>query len=341
MSFKIGWVGCGRHATQMLLPQLAPNNVTLAAVCDVNPLAAQAAATHYGVSAVYNDYRQLLEHPGLHAIGMAVGPELHQTIAIAALQRGLPVFIEKPPGGSAKAAREIAATAHRAGVPAYVGFMKRYSTGNKIAGNILRSGDFGPILGFQGNYLTAPGYFSGAVDYSSFYLHHCVHYMDLMPWLVGAEISDLQARAFEHQPGRLLAHLNMTFANGALGTLVMGTVQSRGTPMENITVMGDHQRIEVNNVINVAWHRDPPFKAEDDAARLDNSCDTLCWSPNFTAAANEDHKGYHALLRDVFRGMKGKSSQAPTIEDGAQAMLNLERMIVAIEQQLHNPSLSH
>lgn len=335
MSFNIGWVGCGRHATQMLLPQLAPNDVTLAAVCDLNPQAAQAVATHYGVKAAYSDYQQLLDHPGLDAIGMAVGPELHKVIAIAALKRGLPVFIEKPPGGDVAAASEIAAAARSAGVPAYVGFMKRYSTGNKIAGNILRSGDFGAVLGFQGNYMTAPGYFTGAVDYRSFYLHHCVHYMDLMPWLVGAEITDLQARALEHQPGRLLAHLNMRFANGAIGTLVMGTVQSRGTPMEAITLMGDHQRIEVNNVINVAWHRDPPFKAEDDAARLDNASDTLCWTPNFTAAANEDHKGYHALLRDVFRGMRGEPSHAPTIEDGVRAMTNLEAMIMAIEQQLH------
>ncbi|MBK0002871.1 Gfo/Idh/MocA family protein [Erwinia sp. S38] len=334
MSLTIGWVGCGRHATQMLLPQLAPNNVTLGAVCDLNPQAAQDVARHYGVSAVYSDFQQLLAHPGLDAIGMAVGPQQHEEFAIAALKRGLPVFIEKPPGGSAEGAQAIAAASRSTGVAAYVGFMKRYSTGNKIAGNVLRSGDFGDVLGFQGNYMTAPGYFTGAVDYTSFYLHHCVHYMDLMPWLVGAEIVDLQARALEHRPGHLLAHLNMAFANGAIGTLVMGTVQSRGTPMENITVMGNHQRIEVDNVINVAWHRDPPFKAEDELARLDNASDTLCWTPNFTAAANEDHKGYHALLRDVFRGMKGESSQAPTIEDGVRAMQNLERMIAAINQQL-------
>ena len=97
--------------------------------------------------------------------------------------------------------------------------------------------------------------------------------------------------------------------------------------------MGDHNRVEVANVINVAWHRDPPFKAEDPSATLDPGCDTLTWSPNFTAAANEDHKGYAALLADVAAGLSGQESGAPTIADGVTAMATLDRMIALLEAQ--------
>ena len=97
-------------------------------------------------------------------------------------------------------------------------------------------------------------------------------------------------------PGKLLLHVGFGFASGALATVVMGTHQSRGTPMEWWQVMGDHKRVEVRNVHEVRYYRAPAFKAADPAATLDPAQDALVWEPNQTAAANEDHKGYHALL---------------------------------------------
>lgn len=329
---KIGWIGCGRHASQMLLPQLGRNDIRIAAVCDVDEAARTRVAAQYGVEAVYGDYEALIAHEGLDAIGMAVGPDIHRRASLAALGRGLGVFMEKPPAADAAGAREIAAAAEAAGRPVLCGFMKRYSTGNRIAKNII-GGDFGPVLGILGSYMTAPTYFRGEVDYTGFYLHHCVHYMDLMPWLVGAPFADIAVRRIEHEPGKLLFHMSVTFQNGAIGTIVMGTVQSRGTPMEFVEVMGDHKRVEIENVINVTYHRDPPFKADDPAATLTDSADSLTWTPNFTAAANEDFKGYNALIADVAAALKGEASAAPTIADGVAAMENLERMIAVLDKR--------
>jgi myo-inositol 2-dehydrogenase / D-chiro-inositol 1-dehydrogenase len=107
----------------------------------------------------------------------------------------------------------------------------------------------------------------------------------------------------------------------------MGTVPSRGTPMGQITMMGEHNRVEVDNSIKVAWHRDPPFKAKDPAASLCPACDTLVWQPNLTTAANEHHKGYATLIAEVAKDLAGEATPAPTIADGVAAMANLERMI--------------
>ena len=43
-----------------------------------------------------------------------------------------------------------------------------------------------PLLG---EYMTAPTYFEGDPDYSGFYLHHCVHYLDLVPHLMGRPVA--------------------------------------------------------------------------------------------------------------------------------------------------------
>jgi myo-inositol 2-dehydrogenase/D-chiro-inositol 1-dehydrogenase len=166
----------------------------------------------------------------------------------------------------------------------------------------------------------------GNPDYTGFLLHHCVHAMDLVPWLMGEEVASVHARRHEMAPGKLLLHVSFAFASGALATVVMGTHQSRGTPMEWWQVMGDHKRVEVRNVHEVRYFRAPAFKADDPAATFDPAEDTLVWEPNLTAAANEDHKGYHALLAAFVRCVAGEASDAPTIAEGARAMRVLEAM---------------
>lgn len=331
MTFRIGWIGCGRQAREMLLPHLVTmDNVHLAALADIDRDALSKTAASYNVESAYTDYADLLGHRSLNGIGMAVGPKAHQDIAIRGLERGLPVFMEKPPAADLAGARAVAKAAAKAKKPVLVGFMKRYSSGNKIAKNLLNGDGFGQCLGITASYMTAPTYFEGDSDYSGFFLHHCIHYLDLVPWLMGSMIDDIVARKIEHVPGKLLMHLSLGFENGAIGTLVMGTMQSRAAPVENIQIMGDHRRIDIVNVTSVTYHRDPAFKAADPNATLIDGADSQCWTPNLTVAANEDHKGYRALLEDSFQAMRGELSGAPTIEDGVKAMATLDRIKAAL-----------
>ncbi len=323
MTLKIGWIGCGIHATQMLLPQLLRHDVEIVALCDIDARRLADASRQFGVKRLTSDGDELIRMPGIDAIGMAVGPAQHLEFGKKALDRGLSVFMEKPPSGTAEGARELRAASKRSGKPLLVGFMKRYSVGNKIAHNIIKSGRFGPVLGLTGYYMTAPGYFTGNVDYTGFFLHHCVHYMDLVSFFV-SPVRTISARKVEKTPGRVLFHVGFEFECGAIGNIAMGTIQSRGTPVERIELMSDHQRLEVDDVIEVRWNRNPPFKVDDPNATLADDVDTLTWKPNFTAAANEDPKGYYSLLADVVPALGGASTAAPTIHDGVVAMEWLE-----------------
>jgi myo-inositol 2-dehydrogenase/D-chiro-inositol 1-dehydrogenase len=327
---RIGWIGCGNHAAEMLLPQLSRLPVTIAALADPDAERLNLVGDRYGVAARYADAELLFSHPGLDAVGIAVGPAVHARVGAAALERGLAVFMEKPPAATAREAQMLAEVAARSGRPCVVGFMKRYSTANRIAGNILSSPEFGVRASLLGEYMTAPGYFVGNPDYTGFLLHHCVHAVDLVPWLMREKVQSVTARRFEMAPGKLVLHVGFGFGSGALATVVMGTHQSRGTPMEWWQVMGDHKRVEVRNVHEVRYYRAPGFKASDPAATLEPAQDTLVWEPNQTAAANEDHKGYHALLAAFLARVRGEPSDAPDIGEGVQAMRVLEAMVRSI-----------
>lgn len=325
----LGWVGCGTHATQMLLPQLLRLPARVAALCDSDAarLAATAARFNIPAAACFTDARAMLAAGGFDAVGLAAGPAAHEALAIAALERGLPLFVEKPPAPDLAGARRVAAAAARAQKPVVIGFMKRHATANRIAGNLLAEAAFGPRASVLGHYLTAPTYFSGNPDYTGFFLHHCVHAMDLAPWLAGSPVSRVRARSHEIAPGKLIIHAEFDFASGAIGTVAMGTLQSRGTPMESWQVLGDHKRVEVRNVHEVRLYRHNPFKADDPAATLRDGDDAMLWEPNHTAAADEDHKGYRALLAAFLAQVRGEDVAAPDITDGVRAMAVLEAMM--------------
>lgn len=326
-SLRMAWIGCGTHANEMLLPQLMRHDVTLVALCDTDADRLARTAIRFGVppERTTRDWREVLNRNDIDALGLAIGPQGHFEIGQATIDRRLPVFMEKPPAPTALQARQLAEASRRQGVPVVVGFMKRYSTANRIASNILGSPEFGERASFVGQYMTAPTYFAKDPDYSGFYLHHCVHYFDLVPYLMG-EVESVSARRHELAPGKLLLHVDFRFVGGAIGTLVVGTHQSRGTPMEWWQVMGDHRRVEVRNVHEVRYYRAPPFKVSDRSATLADGVDTLVWEPNMTAAANEDHKGYHALLGEFVRATR-EPAEVPTISDGARAMQLLEQAI--------------
>ena len=94
---RIGWIGCGRHATEMLLPQLVRHPVRIVALCDVDEEALTRAGERFGVPAAQRtrDYKAILSRSDIDAVGMAVGPQQHVTMAVEALASGRPVFIEK------------------------------------------------------------------------------------------------------------------------------------------------------------------------------------------------------------------------------------------------------
>lgn len=91
--------------------------------------------------------------------------------------------------------------------------------------------------------------------------------------------------------------------------------------------MGDHRRVEIRNVNEVRLYRSSPAKVDRADASLVDDEDALVWEPNFTVAANEDHKGYHALLGYFLAAVRGEPNTAPTIEDGVRAMRLLDALL--------------
>jgi myo-inositol 2-dehydrogenase / D-chiro-inositol 1-dehydrogenase len=92
---RVGFVGAGA-ITQRHLGVLAKHgDVEVAAVCDLDTQRAQAVADVTGATA-HAQWKSMLDRERLDALFVCTPPESHAEPAVAALGRGLPVYVEKP-----------------------------------------------------------------------------------------------------------------------------------------------------------------------------------------------------------------------------------------------------
>jgi nucleoside-diphosphate-sugar epimerase/predicted dehydrogenase len=112
---RVGVIGCGRIAAVHLRHLRAVSGVKLAALCDVDADRARALAGEDAADV------EIVREPAdlfdlrLDAVHVLTPPSTHADVAIAALEHGLHVLVEKPMATTATAARRMQAAASQAG----------------------------------------------------------------------------------------------------------------------------------------------------------------------------------------------------------------------------------
>ena len=93
---SIGLVGCGSVAV-MHCNAICEAEQNFDALCDIVPQKAQALAEKYApLAKIYTDYSEMLKDESLDVIHICTPHYLHADMAVAALEAGKHVFLEKP-----------------------------------------------------------------------------------------------------------------------------------------------------------------------------------------------------------------------------------------------------
>jgi predicted dehydrogenase len=108
-------VGAGTIARQHLACLRELPGVELAAVCDLSPAAAEAAAERFGVPAAFTERGEMLERIRPEVVHVTTPPGAHFDIAVDALEAGAAAIVEKPLAATPEAAEELIGRAREAG----------------------------------------------------------------------------------------------------------------------------------------------------------------------------------------------------------------------------------
>ncbi|ABD86996.1 Gfo/Idh/MocA family oxidoreductase [Rhodopseudomonas palustris] len=123
---------------------------------------------------------------GVDAVTIAAPTHLHHDVAIACINRGIHVLVEKPVASTVQEGREIVAAAKRAGVTLMVGHVERFNPAVAAIKHAIEGED---ILSIG---ITRVGPFPPRMSNVGVVIDLAVHDIDLIRWFTESEIIDVQ-----------------------------------------------------------------------------------------------------------------------------------------------------
>ncbi len=186
---RIGLIGAGRIGIFHGQTLAAHPEVTDLYVTDPLLDRAQAVADDVAAQVVPNAEAMVGD---IDAMVIAAATDVHAPLMLLAAEAGIPVFCEKPIAGGLPATNEVVERVRASGVPAQIGFQRRFDAGYRAAKQLVDDGSLGHLYAVRGNthdYEPPP---PGYVD-SGIYVDTQVHDFDILRFVTGQEAVEVYA----------------------------------------------------------------------------------------------------------------------------------------------------
>lgn len=219
-AIRVAVVGAGRIAARHLEVLKALPDVAVAGFFSRTRARAEALARQHGAGIVAQDLEALVREARPDALLILVSAASIYPVALAALEFGLPVFLEKPAGLTPEQTGELAVRARAKGIPTMVGYNRRYYS--VFHRGIERLAGYGCLLGIaiEGHERIGRVRATGAHPEEvlrAWLFANATHTIDLLR-LFGGEVREVRGFAYRRQEplvDGIAAALE--FENGALG----------------------------------------------------------------------------------------------------------------------------
>ena len=193
---RVAFIGVGSRGSALLAAMLKAKGARVVAVADLDETRRSAAAQRITESgqpapALYSDFRKMLdEHKEIDAVVIATPVDTHKMIAVATLEVGKHVYLEKPVALNPSECAAVELAAKTAKGVLQLGFQLRHDPAHAASMAHLQSGALGKVI-----YLHAHRHTGDLPHTSDWYfdkkrsgdiiVEQACHIIDLMVWAAG------------------------------------------------------------------------------------------------------------------------------------------------------------
>jgi predicted dehydrogenase len=254
----------------------------------------------------------MLDNESLDAVLICTSPASHTPLTVDCIERGLPVFVEKPPARNLAEAEHLREQSEARGVPVMVGTMKRHSLIYRKMKEIISDSAFGPIAAVEAK--MGLGWKNG--NGYALLLDAGIHILDLLLFLVG-DITDVSHHKFSLDATHTSYAIGMTFESGAVGTLSVSDQQLWMRNNERVEITGNGQFVLAENMLHMSHYR------------VDGEISS--WEPGFSIPNDENSSfflgGYAGELRAFAEAVRDGTPMHANPQDACDVL----RIIKQIE----------
>ncbi|HEY8718215.1 Gfo/Idh/MocA family oxidoreductase [Pengzhenrongella sp.] len=298
-------IGCGDVSSVHLAAITANPAIELVGVCDAEPSVLAAAAAAYGVPG-FADHRELLDEMQPDVVHICTPHHQHAAIAVACVERGINVVLEKPLAHTvAEGQRLVLAAAARPDVKIGVCFQNRYNAPVAAMRRLLNSGELGAVAGASATviwersaeyYRAKPWRGRWATSGGGLLMNQAIHTVDLLQWLLG-DVTDVRGHAGNNSLADDIevedtAEMMLTHSGGARTVLYATVANSVNAPVTiEVTTEAATLRLSGDLVVTYADGR------------------TTTVAERLVSSAGKDYWGAsHSLLIDDFYARLGDAA---------------------------------
>jgi myo-inositol 2-dehydrogenase/D-chiro-inositol 1-dehydrogenase len=250
-SVKLGVIGCGRATETLHLPALEHlPNAEVVAVADIDPGRLQRVADRFRIQHRHTNFLSLLDDPAVEVVAVCVPPQFHVEVALAALDAGKHLLIEKPLALCLDDADRLIKRATQSTTKVTVGFNLRWHRLLREAREIIQRGTLGPIELVR-TVLTSgirhrqsiPEWRNRRLSGGGVLFELGVHHFDLWRFLLQSEVEEIFATARSGQSDDESANVTARMANGVLVTSMFS---ERTSDNGEVEIYGQAGRLHVS-----------------------------------------------------------------------------------------------
>lgn len=251
----IGFIGAGSYATSYLLPALKSHSGTqLVTVATTRGASARKAAEQFGFAKCTTEPAEILADPEIDAVFIATRHDAHAALALAAIEAGKAVFVEKPLCLSETDLDRIVAAHGISPVPLMVGHNRRFAPATAAVREFLKPA--GTPVSIQYTVHAGPlpdGHWLCGPRQGGRILGEACHFVD---WCAAFTASPA-VKAFAVIEGELPnqnLHAVLEFADGSAASILYLTSSSRALPKETIQVSAGGHTAVIEDFARVTFH---------------------------------------------------------------------------------------
>jgi myo-inositol 2-dehydrogenase / D-chiro-inositol 1-dehydrogenase len=218
-TLKVGLIGCGQIAQAAHLINLKRlSGAEVVAFAEPDAARRLEAARRVPKAAAFTNYEELLDKAEVDATVICLPNALHARAAIAALERGKHIYLEKPLAMSLDEAQAVIAAWQRTQVVAMIGFNYRFNKLYESVHRHVRSGTLGRLLFARTVFSTAgqdlPSWKRDRRSGGGVLFDLASHHFDLLRYFFGQEVREVFAETCSRRSDGDSAMLQMRLGDG-------------------------------------------------------------------------------------------------------------------------------
>lgn len=270
---RIGVIGLGWFGEIHCEAIAGIPNLELAALCTRRPDRLSEMAEKFGVRKTFTDYREMLADKDIDAVSIVTMWDQHTGPAVAALQAGKHVFLEKPMASTIADCKLIMAAASASSGILQIGHICRFNPRYRMAKQAIDEGRIGKIVALQSRRDIPAAWTPTILEKIGPIVGDAIHDTDLMLWFTGDRVASAYAQTVSVRNLRFpdIGQTMYRFHGGATATLETVWCMPEKTPFdidERMSIIGTGGIIHIQDTF--------PNLGIVDGSRL-HSPDTTYW----------------------------------------------------------------